>query len=106
MQSDVANLSLALGALKPDKAENGKHWSVQIGAYVSPALAEAQLNAYSKTSGTSIGQAERYVSSFTAFDGRTLYRARFGPFAENQARDICNGLMKHGASCFATAQSY
>jgi len=33
-----------------------------------------------------------FVIPFEAIDGHTLYRARFGMFAENEARDICKRM--------------
>lgn len=103
VQSDVANLSLALGTSTP-AAPAAKRWSIQIGAYATESLAERQLAALAKANTGVVGGAEHIVAPFTSFDGRTLYRARFGPFAENQARDICNKMIRRGQTCFATAQ--
>jgi len=30
-----------------------------------------------------------------------LYRARFGPYAEREARNVCGALTQRGQSCFA-----
>ena len=35
----------------------------------------------------------------------TLYRARFGLYAEQEARDVCNRLTQRGQSCFAAIQT-
>jgi D-alanyl-D-alanine carboxypeptidase len=104
MQSDISGLSLAF-ASKSANPPAAKRWAVQIGAFNSESLAKTKLAAYAKSSAGAVAQAEQIVTSFTAFDGRTLYRARFGSFAQNQARDICNGMVKRGETCFATAQS-
>jgi hypothetical protein len=39
------------------------------------------------------------VVPFHAQDGRTVYRARFGLFAEKRAREVCSRLTKRGDSC-------
>jgi D-alanyl-D-alanine carboxypeptidase len=104
VQSDISGLSLAF-AQKPVNLPDAKHWAVQIGAFGTETLAKSKLAAYAKASSAAVGQVDQIVAPFTAFDGRTLYRARFGPFAEREARDICNGMMKRGETCFATVQS-
>ena len=38
-------------------------------------------------------------------DGKTIWRARFGLFAEQEARDVCNLLTQRGQTCFAAAQT-
>ena len=48
-----------------------------------------------------LGQAARVVAPFQGVDGRTHYRARFGPFAEREARDVCSRLTSRGQTCFA-----
>ena len=103
MQSDITGLSLAFSAHKP--AEPQKGWSVQIGAFPSQTMAEERLAALAKADATVV-EAERIVTAFTSFDGRTLYRARFGLFAANRARDICNSMSKRGQNCFATIQAH
>jgi len=34
-----------------------------------------------------------------------IYRARFGLFAEQEARDVCNRLTQRGQTCFAAVQT-
>ena len=48
-----------------------------------------QLAAYAERSMDVLGQAERIVVPFQSVDGKTLYRARFGPFVEAEARAVC-----------------
>jgi D-alanyl-D-alanine carboxypeptidase len=38
---------------------------------------------------------------FQSIDGHTLYRARFGPFLEREARQVCARLTERGQTCFA-----
>src|SRR5262249_38267592 len=57
-------------------------WTIQIGAFADAAQARGQLAAYAEKSMDVLGQAARIVMPFTAVDGHTLYRARFGPFVE------------------------
>jgi hypothetical protein len=104
VQSDVANISLVLGPSKPSSPPAAKGWSVQIGAYASETLAEERLATFVRANAGTVDQAERLVTPFRSFDGRMLFRARFGPFAENEARDLCNGIIRRGQTCFATAQ--
>ena len=76
-------------------------WTIQIGAYADPADARAQLAAYAEKSMDILGQASRIVVPFQGEDGQTLYRARFGPFVEREARKVCQRLTERGQTCFA-----
>jgi D-alanyl-D-alanine carboxypeptidase len=79
----------------------GRNWTIQIGAYADQAFAKAQLDAYAQKSMDVLGQAARLVVPFMASDGHTMYRARFGLFAERQAREVCDRLTQRGQTCFA-----
>lgn len=80
----------------------GQHdWTIQIGAFADLALARSQLAAYAEKAMDVLGQAQRIVVPFQSVDGHTLYRARFGPFAEREARQICARLTERGQTCFA-----
>jgi D-alanyl-D-alanine carboxypeptidase len=48
-----------------------------------------------------LGQSERVVIPFQSVDGKTLYRARFGPFVEAEARAVCQRMTERGQTCFA-----
>lgn len=48
-----------------------------------------------------LGQATREVIPFQSADGHTFYRARFGPFPEREAREVCQRLTERGQTCFA-----
>lgn len=81
-----------------------KHWAIQIGAFASAPIAEAQLVAYARQALDVLAFSKRYVVPVESNDGQTLYRARFGMFGENEARDICRRMMEIGQTCFAAMQ--
>ena len=86
---------------RPEPWCPGRNWTIQIGAYADQAFAKAQLDAYAQKSMDVLGQAARLVVPFMASDGHTMYRARFGLFAERQAREVCDRLTQRGQTCFA-----
>jgi D-alanyl-D-alanine carboxypeptidase len=82
-----------------------RDWTIQIGAFADVTSAKAQLASYAEHSMDVLGQAARIVAPFQSVDGHTLYRARFGPFVEAEARAVCQRLTERGQTCFAaTAQ--
>lgn len=107
----VAALPKMRPALRTDAGEGdmdltamaaaGRNWTIQIGAYADQAFAKAQLDAYAQKSMDVLGQAARLVVPFQASDGHTMYRARFGLFAERKAREVCDRLTQRGQTCFA-----
>ena len=84
------------GVTVPDR-----NWTIQIGAYADPALAKAELASYAQKAQDVLGQAARIVAPITRADGQTLYRARFGLYAEREARQVCDRLTQRGQTCFA-----
>jgi len=84
-----------------EPAVPGRNWTIQIGAYADQALARAQLAAYAEKARDVLGQASRIVTPASGADGKTIWRARFGLFAEAQARDVCSRLTSRGQTCFA-----
>jgi D-alanyl-D-alanine carboxypeptidase len=76
-------------------------WTIQIGAFADMASARGQLAAYAERSMDVLGQSERVVVPFQSVDGKTLYRARFGPFVETEARAVCQRMAERGQTCFA-----
>ena len=82
-----------------------KAWTIQIGAFADMTQARTQLAAYAEKSMDVLGQAARIVIPFTAVDGHTLYRARFGPFVEREAREVCSRLTERGQTCFTVLAS-
>ena len=83
----------------------GRNWTIQIGAYADQALAKAQLAAYADKARDVLGQAARIVTPASGADGKTVWRARFGLFAEEQAREVCSRLSQRGQTCFAAVAS-
>jgi D-alanyl-D-alanine carboxypeptidase len=85
----------------------GSHaWAVQIGAFANTTAAQSQLAAYANRSIDVLGHAHRIVMPVHATDGQTLYRARFGPYAERDARAVCAKLTHRGQTCFATTAAH
>ncbi len=76
-------------------------WTIQIGAFTDIKIARTQLASYAEKSMDVLGQAARIVIPFQGVDGHTLYRARFGPFVEREAREVCSRLTERGQTCFA-----
>jgi D-alanyl-D-alanine carboxypeptidase len=74
-------------------------WSIQVGAFGDQAMAEAQLNTYAAKAKDIVGHASHIVAPIQASNGHTLYRARFGPYAEREARDVCGQLTQRGQAC-------
>lgn len=115
----VASLPQPRPAMRPmivgegDVGDNGSlrsvlglhDWTIQIGAFADLNLARAQLAAYAEKSMDVLGQAQRIVVPFQSVDGHMLYRARFGPFVEREARQICARLTERGQTCFAAISS-
>ena len=82
----------------------GRNWTIQIGAYADKALASAQLAAYAGKAQDVLARAERIIAPVQS-NGHTMYRARFGLFAEREARDVCTRLTQRGQTCFAAVQT-
>ena len=82
----------------------GRSWTIQIGAYADKALASAQLAAYAGKAHDVLARASRIIAPVQA-NGHTIYRARFGLFAEREARDVCGRLTQRGQTCFAAVQT-
>ena len=88
-----------------DTTSNLKRWAIQIGAFASEPIAEAELVAYARQALDVFAFSKRYVVPIAGNDGQTLYRARFGMFGEDEARDICKRMMEAGRTCFAALQN-
>jgi D-alanyl-D-alanine carboxypeptidase len=82
-----------------------KAWTIQIGAFGDMNQARGQLASYAEKSMDILGQAARIVIPFQGVDGHTLYRARFGPFVEREAREVCSRLTQRGQTCFTVLAS-
>jgi D-alanyl-D-alanine carboxypeptidase len=81
----------------------GRNWTIQVGAFADSTLAKAQLEAFAKKAQDVVGQAVRIVAPLTSANGHTIYRARFGLYAEQEARAVCDKLTQRGQTCFAVA---
>ena len=98
-------------ALKEDASEDelaavpGRNWTIQIGAYADRALALAQLKTYAGKAQDVLARASQIVAPLQEPNGHTIYRARFGLFAEREAREVCNRLTQRGQTCFAAVQT-
>jgi len=84
----------------------GNGWTVQIGAFNDVPTARAELAAYAEKSADKLAEAEKIIVPYTGSDGKTMYRARFGNFAEQEARAICVALTHQGHSCFASTLAH
>jgi len=94
-EGDIGDDMLSTARLK------AQDWTIQIGAFADSAIARAQLASYAERSMDVLGQASRIIVPFKAVDGQTLFRARFGPFVEREAREVCTRLTERGQTCFA-----
>lgn len=96
---DQVSTSTRFASTSP-AAISDKSWTVQIGAFGDVPTARAQLAAYAQRSMGMFVQADRIIVPFTGADGKTMFRARFGTFAEAEARSICTRLLRSGHTCF------
>jgi D-alanyl-D-alanine carboxypeptidase len=100
----VARQETGEGDIEDDASSSklkAQDWTIQIGAFADSAIARAQLASYAERSMDVLGQAARIIVPFKSVDGQTLFRARFGPFVEREAREVCARLTERGQTCFA-----
>ncbi|HVP86241.1 MAG TPA: D-alanyl-D-alanine carboxypeptidase [Rhizomicrobium sp.] len=83
-------------------AMGARSWAIQIGAYASDAIAHSELSAYARKANDMLKTAQQMVIPVQSANGHTIFRARFGPMAERDARDLCARLTERGQTCFAT----
>lgn len=95
-------------AVRPDVvtdanvSTSGLHdWTIQIGAFADLGQARTSLAAYAEKAMDVLGQAQKIVVPYQSSDGHWLYRARFGPFLEREAKQICAKLTSRGQNCYA-----
>jgi D-alanyl-D-alanine carboxypeptidase len=91
------------GDLEP--AAPGRNWTIQIGAYADKTLALAQLKTYAGKAQDVLARASKIIAPIQSSHGHMIYRARFGLFAEQEARDVCSRLTQRGQSCFPAVQT-
>jgi D-alanyl-D-alanine carboxypeptidase len=77
----------------------GDRWGIQIGAYMSPSAAESRLEDARAAVPKLLSNTPWAVIPVTT-DGAVFYRARFGPFTEDEATNACDALGPHGFKCF------
>jgi D-alanyl-D-alanine carboxypeptidase len=105
-EGDIGDSASAPATPTAAAAAMGPHaWTIQIGAFADMNQARGQLAAYAEKSMDILGQAARIIIPFTGVDGHTLYRARFGPFVEREAREVCSRLTERGQTCFTVLAS-
>jgi D-alanyl-D-alanine carboxypeptidase len=95
----------ASGELETMSPSPGHNWTIQIGAYADKALALAQLKTYAGKAQDILATASQIVAPLQSNNGHVIYRARFGLFAEREARDVCSRLTQRGQTCFAAVQT-
>ena len=93
------------GDLDPVAPSPGRNWTIQIGAYADKALALAQLKTYAGKAQDILASASKIIAPMHSNNGHMIYRARFGLFAEQEAREVCNRLTQRGQTCFAAVQT-
>jgi D-alanyl-D-alanine carboxypeptidase len=89
----------------PPTPTPGHNWIIQIGAYADKSMADAELKTYYGKAQDVLASASKIIAPITSPRGHVLYRARFGLFAEQEARDVCNRLTQRGQTCFAAVQT-
>lgn len=105
-EGDIGGAALlARTTRRPVEMTGLKRWVVQIGAFEDAIAAQTQLALYAERSMDILGRAKRTVLPFASVDGHKLFRARFGPFAENEAREVCRRMTERGQTCFAAIVS-
>jgi D-alanyl-D-alanine carboxypeptidase len=93
------------GDLESATPSSRRNWTIQIGAYADKALALEELKAYAGKAQDILAKASQIVAPLQSNNGHVIYRARFGLFAEQEARDVCNRLTQRGQTCFAAVQT-
>ncbi len=83
-------------------AMGARSWAIQIGAYATDAIAKTELSSYMRKSSDILSATQQVVIPVQSASGHTMFRARFGPMAERDAREICARLTERGQTCFAT----
>jgi len=93
------------GDLDGPAVSPGRNWTIQIGAYADKGLALARLKTYAGKAQDVLARASKIIAPMQSAHGHMIYRARFGLFAEQEARDVCSRLTQRGQSCIAAVQT-
>ena len=75
-----------------------QQWGIQIGAFTAMEKAASRLSAAAAAAPEQLKAATPAIVSTAGTNG-PVYKARFGPFEEQQARNACTALTAHGISC-------
>ena len=107
VSADAANDNVGEGDVADDArstaaAMGARAWAIQIGAYATDTIAKTELSSYVRKSSDLLRAAQQVVIPVQSANGHTMFRARFGPMAERDAREICARLTERGQTCFAT----
>ena len=79
------------------------YYGIQIGAYGVEEIAQQRLT-------TAVEKAPDVVSNVVLaivpidMEDRTVYRARIGPYVEQEAQKACRALLQKGITCFTVVQ--
>ncbi|MCE9523577.1 MAG: D-alanyl-D-alanine carboxypeptidase [Alphaproteobacteria bacterium] len=73
-------------------------WGIQVGAHLSRARAEAQLQQVRQQARDLVGKAKFAIVELDV-RGEVFYRVRFGAFTPAKAESLCGQLQKRGTSC-------
>jgi D-alanyl-D-alanine carboxypeptidase len=97
----VVSITPTLRPTTIDASAPDHNWIIQIGAFATQSLAQAQLDNFVTKARDVIGEAAPIVAPIASRNGQMLYRARFGPYAESEARNVCSQLEQRHQSCLA-----
>jgi len=82
---------------------NNQHWGIQIGAFAAMQSAAARLTAAQALAPDQLKNATPAIIS-TRTGGSEIFKARFGPFEEKDARNACSILTSRGINCVAVRE--
>jgi D-alanyl-D-alanine carboxypeptidase len=82
----------------------GSGWGIQVGAFSTPALAQAAAESVRAHAGAPLNAAHIVVPVTVRPDGVILYRARLLGLAPDQAGAVCNALARDRISCVVVAE--
>jgi len=79
--------------------ESGGRYSVQLGAFSTPAKAQSQWRRLTARFGPELRGTVSAVEPGKSVNGRHVYRLQAKPLTEARARAICAALRKHSQAC-------
>ncbi|HWK46058.1 MAG TPA: transglycosylase SLT domain-containing protein [Stellaceae bacterium] len=78
-------------------------WAVQVGAFSSPAQAQARANSARSLAHGALDRAQTAVVTTTRTDGSVLYRARLAGITADAASNACDKLAREQVACIVVA---